>query len=129
MSLQILFFLTSQRATLDWTVQSPCPVIRLFFFLTKTSLFRLEIIPLPNLKREDFVKKKINNNKKSWLSGKESVCQCRRFKRYGFNPWVRKIPQRRKWQPNPVFLPREFHGQRSLVGYRPWGCKESDMTE
>ena len=36
---------------------------------------------------------------------------------------------RRKWQPIPVFLPGEFHGQRSLVGYSPWGCKESDMTD
>ena len=46
-----------------------------------------------------------------------------------FNPWVRKILWRRKWQPTPVFLPREFHGQRSLVGYSPWGRKESDITE
>ena len=37
-----------------------------------------------------------------------------------FSPWVRKIPGRRKWQPTPVFLPGEFHGQRSLVGCRPW---------
>ena len=36
---------------------------------------------------------------------------------------------RRKWHPTPVFLPGEFHGQRSLVGYSPWGCKESDTTE
>ena len=36
---------------------------------------------------------------------------------------------RRKWQPTPVFLPGEFHGQRSLVGYSPWGRKESDTTE
>ena len=34
-----------------------------------------------------------------------------------------------KWQPTPVFLPGEFHGQRSLVGYSPWGCIESDKTE
>ena len=47
----------------------------------------------------------------------------------GFDPWVRKIPWRREWLPIPVFLPREFHGQKSLVGYRPWGCKESDMIE
>ena len=40
-----------------------------------------------------------------WLSGKESACQSRR---HGFNPWVRKIPGRRKWQPTPVFLPAEF---------------------
>ena len=38
-------------------------------------------------------------------------------------------PWRRKWQPTPVFLPGKFHGQRSLVGYSPWGCKELDMTE
>ena len=46
-----------------------------------------------------------------------------------FDPWVRKIPWRRAWQPTPVFLPRESCGQRSLVGYSPQGCKESDMTE
>jgi len=46
-----------------------------------------------------------------------------------FNPWVKKIPWRRKWQSTPVFLPGKFHGQRSLVGYSPWGCKESDKTE
>ena len=40
-----------------------------------------------------------------------------------FNPWVRKIPWRRKWQPTPVFLPGKSHGQRSLAGYSPWGCK------
>ena len=40
-----------------------------------------------------------------------------------------KIPWRRKWQPTLVFLPRESHGQRSLVGYSPWGCKELDTTE
>ena len=45
-----------------------------------------------------------------------------------FDPWVGKIPWRRKWQPTPVFLPGKCHGQRSLVGYSPWGCKESDMT-
>ena len=47
----------------------------------------------------------------------------------GFDPWVGKIPWRREWLPTPVFLPREFHGQRSLVGYCPWDHKESDTTE
>ena len=47
----------------------------------------------------------------------------------GFHPWVRKIPWRRKWQPTPVLLPGESHGGRSLVGYSPWGCKDSDTTE
>ena len=45
-----------------------------------------------------------------------------------FHPWVIKIPGRRKWQPTPVFLLVKFHGQRSLVGYNPWSCKESDTT-
>ena len=49
--------------------------------------------------------------------------------RRGFDPWVGKIPWRRKWQPTPVFLPGESHGQRSLTGYSPEGCKESDTTE
>jgi len=52
--------------------------------------------------------------------------QCRKP---GFDPWVGKIPCRRKWQPTPVFLPGESCGQRSLVSYSPWGCKESGITE
>ena len=43
-------------------------------------------------------------------SGKESACQYRRHKRLRFDPEVRKIPQRRKWQPTPAFLPGKFHG-------------------
>jgi len=43
--------------------------------------------------------------------------------------WVGKIPWRRAWQPTPVFLPGESHGQRSLVGYSPWSLKESDTTD
>ena len=46
--------------------------------------------------------------------------------RCGFNPWVRKIPRRRKWQPTPVFLPVKYNEQKSVEGYR--ACKESDMT-
>ena len=53
-----------------------------------------------------------------WLSGKESMCQCRR---QGFDHWVRKIPWRRKWE--LVFVPGKSHGQRSLIGYSPWGRK------
>ena len=66
-----------------------------------------------------------------WLSSKESSCSAGDAgdTRRGFNPWVGKIPQRRAWQPTPVFLPGESHGQRSLVGYSPQGGKESDMTE
>ena len=42
---------------------------------------------------------------------------------------VGKIPWRREWQPTPVFLPGEFHEWKSVVGYSPWSCKQSDMTE
>ena len=62
-------------------------------------------------------------------SGKEHACQCRRLKRHGFNPWVRKIPWSRKWQPNSSPLAGESHRQRSLVGCSPWGHKELDSTE
>ena len=46
-----------------------------------------------------------------------------------FDHWVGNIPWIRKWQPIPVYLPVKSPGQRSLVGYSPWGCKELDMTE
>ena len=62
-------------------------------------------------------------------TGKEPACQCRRCRRHGFNPLVRKIPWRKTWQPMPVFLSGGFLGQRSLVGYRPCGLKKLDMTE
>ena len=62
-------------------------------------------------------------------SGKEPTCQCRRHERQGFDPWFGKISWRSAWQPTPVFLPGESHGQRSLEGHRAWGYKESDMTE
>ena len=55
-------------------------------------------------------------------------CQHRNHKTRGFDPWVGKIPWRRKWQPTPVFMPGKSHGQRSLAGYSLWGCTESDMT-
>ena len=63
--------------------------------------------------------------------GKESACnagdhlQCRIP---GFNPWVEKIPWRRKWQPTPVLLPEKSHGQRSLRGYSPWGGGHKSQT-
>ena len=60
--------------------------------------------------------------------GKESACQCRKRKRWGFDSWVWKIPWRRKWQPVPLFLPGKFHRQRSLAGYSP-RVTESDTTE
>ena len=65
-----------------------------------------------------------NNGIPRWLSGKESVCQCRRR---GFDPWLG--PWRRNWQPTPVFLPGKSHGQRNLMGYYQWGHKELDTNK
>ena len=61
-------------------------------------------------------------------SGKEPICQCRKCKRCGFNPWVRKSPWRKAWQQSLVFLPGESHGRRSLVNCGPQGLKQSDVT-
>ena len=62
-------------------------------------------------------------------SVKGSTCQCRRCKRHGLDPWVGKIPQKRAWQPTPVFLTGESHGQKSLESYSPQGHKETDMIQ
>ena len=59
-------------------------------------------------------------------SGKEPTCPCRRRKRLGFDPWIWKVLWRRKWQPTPVFLPGEPHGQRSLAGDSPGDRRGSD---
>ena len=64
----------------------------------------------------------------SGTSGEEPTCQCMRCKRLGFDPWVRKILWRRKWQPTPVFSNGISHGQKSLVGYSPWVSKELEAT-
>ena len=57
---------------------------------------------------------------------KNSACQ---YRRYRFDPWVRKIPWRRKWQPTPVFLPRKSHGQRSLEGHSLWDCTIEQLVK
>ena len=54
---------------------------------------------------------------------------ARNEKRDRFNSWVQKMLWSRKWQPPPIFLPGKFHGQGSLAGYSPWGCKEPDTAE
>ena len=52
-----------------------------------------------------------------WHSGKESACQSRRHERCTFDPWVRKIPWSKKWQPTQIFLPGKFNGQSNLTGF------------
>ena len=63
------------------------------------------------------------------LGGSDGTSICLQCRRPRFDPWVGKIPWRRKWQPTPVLLPGKFHGWRNLIGYSPWGHKESDTTE
>ena len=62
-------------------------------------------------------------------SGKEPFRQFRIHKRWGFDPWVGKMPWRRAQRPTPVFLPGESHGQRGLMGCSPQGGRESDTTD
>ena len=62
------------------------------------------------------------------LSSKEFTCQCRNSRRLWYDPWVGKIPWRRKWQTTSVFLLVYSHAQKSLVGYSPWGLEELQRT-
>ena len=65
-----------------------------------------------------------NNNVGASPVAQQAIRQeCRRHRRLQFDPWVRKIPWRRKWQPTPVFLPGKSHGEKHLAGYSPWGHK------
>ena len=57
------------------------------------------------------------------------IClQCRRHRRWGFNPWIGKIPLSRKWQPTPIFSPGKLHGQRSRTGFSSCGHKEIGLS-
>ena len=62
-------------------------------------------------------------------SGKNLACQCRKHRDVGLIPGSGIFPGGQHVNPSPVFLPGESHGQRRLVGYSPWGGRESDMTE
>ena len=64
-----------------------------------------------------------------WYFPGNTVVKNTPAKRHVYNPWVRKIPWSRKWQFTPVFLAGKFHGERTMAGYSPWVCKESDLTE
>ena len=86
------------------------------------------IVWLSNLKKEYYKHWSFPR----WCSGKESTCQWGRHRRFQFNPWIGKISWRRKYPPMLVllfFFSGKSHGQRSLVGYSSWGCKELDITE
>ena len=82
--------------------------------------------PVRSLGQKDPLKKGQATQQFSWAS---LVAQTVKNSPAMWKTWVRKIPWRRDRLPTPVFLPGEFHGQRSLAGYSPWGHKESDTTE
>ena len=108
-----------------WTMKNHCTLISQFpsmdsLFITAPPNFPFSSITVPVL---------CSPNLPRWLSGEESTCNARDVGDSGLIPEVRKIPWRRKWQPTPVFLHGKSHGQRSLVGYSPWGHKELDTTE
>ena len=84
---------------------------------------------LSNKQQKISVSNTFNQGISGGPSGKESTCQCRICRKYRLQSWVGKIPWRKKWQGSPVFSTIKSHGQRSLLGYSPWGRKESDMTK
>ena len=81
------------------------------------------------VKKEKEVGNTVSTGLPQWSSDKESACNTGETNRHRSDPPVWKISWRRAWQPTPVFLPGESHGQRSLVGCIPRGQKELDMTE
>ena len=91
----------------------------LFCVLSHSGILGITYISRIELQSEDHVGN-TSGHACVWLLGGTVV---KRFNRSRFDPWVRKIPWRRKWQPTPVFLPGEFHAQRNLTGYNPWGCR------
>ena len=100
-----------QKSWKDSTVKTIIPItwIHQVQAFCHISLYYLSLVGLPGCS-----------------DGKEPTCNVGSPR---FDPWVRKITWRRERQPTSVFLLGEFHGQRSQVGYNPWGCDESDRTE
>ena len=88
-----------------------------------------EDLPDPGIETIFQVQNRVPMHFPGSTSGKEPTCQCRRHKRCSFSSRVGENPWRRAWQPTPVFLPGESHGQRSLADCSPWGHSEPDTTE
>ena len=110
-----IVFITSELATSLFIVkQISTPALAMMSGPSSLSLLHPKPVCVPSLLQRDFLNSNLYPRFLWWLSGKESACQCRRYR---FNPWVRKSPWRRKWQPNTLFLPEKSHGQRSLAGY------------
>ena len=112
-------------------VKHPASEIKLSFNLCYAVYWLCNCICLPGQLQQStqirLIKQKLGFP--GGTSGKEPTCQCRRYKRCEFNPWVGKIPWHREWQPTLGFLPGKFRGQRSLVGYSPQRVGHNWVTE
>ena len=98
----------------------------------KNTLIRLIVEMLRYLEKvNNYMEKQASEKMRQLLTllGVGWENECIRQKRCRFDSWIGKMPWKRAWQPTPVFLPGESHGQRSLANYSPQGHKESDMTE
>ena len=107
---------------------------------TQFNLLPTSTLPLPRISLKVPQGVSSDSSKVLWITlgvlrgfpgaKRERIClQCWRGRRHGFDPWVRKMPQRRAWQPTPVFFPGKSHGERSLAGHGPWVRRESDTAE
>ena len=102
------FAILSTSYTTGWTHSKSLPVGEKWIYILQILAFKITVICVVLF---------CSKQNKHGARSKEPACQFRRYERHRFNPWVRKIPWRRKWQPTPVFMPEESHGQRSLAGY------------
>ena len=132
---EICYFLSDLQKMLSYSGRwylpsnycSVCGLTFRFYILWSSQILRTKIrtvfkVLLFNKIRQCIYtfKTGLTDLKKSCSMFKEPACQCRRC---GFDPWVREIPWRGKWQATPVLLPGKFHGQKSLAGYSPRNCK------
>ena len=131
---KLCFWASPYLSNLHWVpcgqrgIRLPCPLLSLSCVPGMTEfcpsgLTSPSPLPAPEITDVKEIRPSMDCCPTAFPGGKEPACQCSRPKRHGFNPWVRKIPWRRAWHPTPVFLPGESHGQRSLVGYNPWGSQ------
>ena len=121
---------TKQMFALDWghcNLYKRLLQLQLWCQISQISKLMWQFILFKSLWKTEKKKKKLM--KQFCPGGADGKASCLQCGRPGFNPWVRKILWRRKWQPTLVLLPVKSHGQRSMVGYSPWGRKESDTTE
>ena len=110
------------RGAWQATVHGICRTESLHCSPETTTTLLIIYTPIQNKKFKVWKKSGMD---KEWHS-QGMLLKC---KRHRFSPWVGKISWRREWLPTPLFLPGEFHGQRSLEGYTLWGYKESDPAE